>query len=725
MSALFKEEAHLRDYIDVVSRRRWPMIALFIVVVGLAAAYFLTTPKVYTAKTRILVEPSPQRIMSFDQYMETEKLSIDFYGTQFKMVESRTLAETVVRRLKLYRLPEFGAPPPQPGPSPRLTAQQKKKAISKAAGKFMKKTQVKQVRGTRLADISFTSLDPVLAARTADALAQAFIDFTLERKLKISGATVAYLGKRIEEQRRRLEASQLALQKYMEEKKLSSEISGEYQKINAARISQMKSDLLQVQTKRSEAGARLQQARRILKKQADPESIPDLRDSEVVKQVRTKQVELANLEAQLSSRYGARHPKMVALKAEKKALARQLRREVNTVMSSLQNHYEILRAKEKILGKSVESLEEEAIATRKRAMGYMVLQREVSSNAGLYDMLLTRAKEAQVTQQLDVGNVMILDLAQVPGGPSWPKPKIIIILAVVGGFLLALVLGFTLEYLDNTLNTPDQIENMLKLPSMGLVPFSANVGARVAKKGLTPKVRVAPEERDIAIDEAFRALRTAVTLSRAAEPPRVLTVTSALHSEGKSFTSANLARVYAEAGERTLLIEGDMRKPSQHRIWHLNREVGLSSVLTGTATLQEAIKPQVVPNLDLLLAGPIPPNPPELLQSDMMKKALQAFRQHYSVVIIDSPPVLPITDAVIISHMADKTLLVAAANASTIFAIQKTIETLSQAGADLMGVVLNRTRRSRWDYYHYGSYSYKYQYRYGYGEEKSHRSKAS
>ena len=494
----------------------------------------------------------------------------------------------------------------------------------------------------------------------------------------------------------------------MEEQKLATAISDNFADITAQKLAELRARLVEAETTRKEAEARYRLAKKAVSDSQQAEGIPELLQNPVFQSLSTKQAEISNKYAELSQRYGDRHPKIIAIRAEMKSLAKDIRQEISKVLNSLQQTYQISMAKEKALREALEQEKSEAMKTRKKAIGFMVLKREVDTNRQLYDMLLTKAKEARLTEDIDVGAVTVVDPAKVPLGSSWPKPIPIAAIAVCLGLLLALGGGFTLEYMDNTVKFPEQIQESLGLPHLGLVPYYSDL-----KKTNSISLDPNQNQEGLIVLEAFRHLHTSISLSRADNQPKVIVVTSSSTSEGKSVVSAYLAATYAAAGERVILLDADLRRPRQHRIWGHGRVNGLSSVLAGSVKLEDVLKRKLVPNLDLIPSGPIPPKPNELLKSKMLPNLLTVLAKTYSVVIVDSPPILPIADSSTLAHYADGVVLVVAAGSTPIPAVRESAQKIERAGGRLLGVVLNRTVRKRSDYYYRG-YRYKYYYNYEY-----------
>ncbi|MCF8097348.1 MAG: polysaccharide biosynthesis tyrosine autokinase [Desulfarculaceae bacterium] len=714
---------HLRDYLDVIKRRRLPILAVFVVIIALVTTYTMLATKYYTATTQLLIEQTAQRSLSLQEALAVDSSAMDFYQTQYRLIESRAIATKVVTALKIYKLREFGAVTPNDlEEGEKLPTE--KEAIRTAVDIFSKKLKASPIRQSRLADISFTSKDPALAAKVANATAQAYIDYVLDRKLAISQMAVKFLSRRIEEQRRKLQASQMALQKYMEENRLATVISDNYNDIITQKLADLNQQLVEAETNRKEAQASYNQALKARKGQSKFEGIKAFMESPVIQKVRERELELSKREAELSQKYGARHPKMIALKAEKAALEREKRGEVAQIINSQESQLTIAKARENAIRQALSQQRQQAMDIRKKGIGFSVIKREVDTNQQLYDMLLTKVKEARVAEEIDVGMVTVVDQAQVPQGPSRPRVKLNIILAVVGGFLVALFWGFLLEYMDNTIKLPSQVEDQLGLPLLGSIPYDTSLFQRRGRKkpSASSLLEVIANHKSVTI-EPLRMVRASISLSKAGTPPKSLVVSSTAPMEGKSVISAFLAVAFAEAGKKTLIIDGDMRKPRQHRVWGLSNETGLSTLLSGQSGIEHCLRRGVIPNIDVITSGPLPPSPSELFQSELMSQVLSALGKAYSQIIIDSPPILPVADPLILGNLADGMVLVVAAAKLPIHALQQSVDKLNKYDINLLGVVLNQTIKLRSDYY-YGGYKHKYYYRYDYYEEgqKSRRS---
>ena len=360
-------------------------------------------------------------------------------------------------------------------------------------------------------------------------------------------------------------------------------------------------------------------------------------------------------------------------------------------------------------------------------MQYNILQHDADSNKQLYDGLQQKLKEAGITAGLKSSNIRVVDPALVPSSPARPQKARNILLALLVGLVGGIGLAVFREYLDNTVKSPDDIESLTGLPSLAVVPsLPAMTAATNNGPNSTPELAsggrvellsyVQPKSQ---ISEAFRALRTSLLLSQADHPPQVILVTSSLPREGKTTAAVNLAVTLAQLGDRTVLVDADLRKPGVRRALNINapREAGLSSYLAGVSNLDEiTFAHPAINNLTVAMTGPVPPNPADLLSSHRMRELVAELRRRYKFVVIDSPPIMAATDAVILSAQTDGVLLVVRSGATPKEAFTRTRDLLAGVKARLLGVILNAVDSSAPDYYYSYRY-YPYAYGYGYGED--------
>lgn len=700
------KEITFRDCYDVLKRRRLPIVAIWIFVVTVVAIYTFLATKYYTATTQLMIEQSAQRTVSLQDAFAIDNSATDFYQTQFKLIQSRMLALRVIKALNLNENEDFAD-------SNELEVRENNssdKLIQELIDKFIEQLSVEPIMQSRLVNVSFTSRSPSLAAEVANTVAKTYIDYCLERKLAVSQMAVNFLSRRIEEQRNKLQGSEFALQKYMEEQKLVNVISDEYNTIVSNKLSDLEQSLIKAEVERKEAELRYKLAKKVKDNNTKFDSLEEILNSPVIQNIRKHELELASKEAELSQKYGSKHPKIMAIRAEKEALYRQKNMELSQIIVSLENQYKIAQSRENSLRTSLDHQKNEAMVIRKKAIAYSVLKKDVETNQKLYDMLLGRLKEARITEEIDVGMVTIIDRAQVPSSPSKPRVLILMSMAVFAGFTISILAAILMESIDNTIKLPSQVEDKLDMNLLGCLPFDEKLKFQV---GLQKRVKATKIQdcftEDIPTMDAMRMVAEAIMLSRAEKPPKIIVISSAQAGEGKSTIAAILAGILGEANRKTLLIDCDLRKPTQQKIWHLDVKKGMSTVLTGNHNLDETIVRNLMVNVDLIPAGPVPPTPARLFQSAMIRHIISAVEKSYDKIIIDCPPIIPVVEPILLGNLADGLVLVVAAGKTTTNMIKLVQNKVIRSGIDMYGIILNQTQKSATDYYYktyYHSYSY-------------------
>jgi capsular exopolysaccharide synthesis family protein len=442
-------------------------------------------------------------------------------------------------------------------------------------------------------------------------------------------------------------------------------------------------------------------------------------NSALLEKLREQQADLKIQVAQLSTQFGPSYPKLAQLNSQLKEVEAQIQAEMRKVAARLRGDYLAAVQRESMLRSALEQQKQQANKLNESAIEYSLLKRDVDANRTLSEGLLERLKEAGVTAGLRSNNFRIVDVARVPTAPSGPNVLRNLAFALALGFSTGIGLAFLLESMDNTVRTPEQAQTISALPSLGMIPL----GSRSTKQmGSREKLALAASKEAVELvtksrprsqmAESYRALRTSLLLTFPGGPPKVILITSALPEEGKTTTSVNSAIVLAQKGTRVLLIDADLRRPSIHKTLGMGPKLGLSNVLTGTATLQQATIPStILPELFILPAGTPPPNPAELLASTKMKDILEELRKNYDHIVIDSPPTLSVTDAVVMSTGADAVVLVIRSGHTTKPALRRARDILLQVNARVCGVLVNAVDLSSPDYY----YHYEYQGKYGHG----------
>ena len=567
-------------------------------------------------------------------------------------------------------------------------------------------------------DVSVEAKDPAMAARMANELVKAYIGQNLEIKLAATKDAVKWLGERIDEERDKVEEAENDLLRYKEKHQIITDFSSDAENITAQKLATINQQVVEAESKRVEAETRYKQALALDDDPAMLDSIPEVLANDLIKEIKSMEVSLYNRMSELSKKYGKNHPQMVAINSELADLSKRKALEARRVVNSLKNEYQLALAKEESLKKALALQKEEVLALNKKAVQYGVLKRQAESSRHMYELLIKRFKETSLTEEMKTGNIRVIDKAEMPQAPVKPKKRLNLLLAVVVGLFTGVGLAFFLEYLDNTIKTPDDVTDYLKVPYLGPVPaFSMNGNV----DGIPPEL-ISIHSPKSTVSEAFRGLRTSIMFSATDKKPTVFIVTSSGPLEGKTLISSNLAVTLARSQKPVLLIDGDMRRPRVHKVFQTSHNKGLSGILVGRDVLGESILETPVKGLHLLPVGHLPPDPSELIGSRAMEKFIDGLRETFKFIVIDTPPVTAVTDAVALSRFVDGVILVSRIGVMPRQVLKNSLEQLQAVQAKILGVVLNGVSSGK-DSYYYSQYYYSY---YGEDRTKKHkRSKAS
>ena len=709
---------HFSDVVGVLSRRRWLAGGVFILVFVYLAASSLRKTPLYEATTQILIEKESRPAASSNAVSKNAELwyDDDFYQTQYKMLQSRTLAWRTLESMGLAKPPAqadrraaavAAANLREGGWLGRLAAWLgAPKAILPPAGdettwqsgridEFLVGLTVSPVRNSRLVNLRYLAPDPMFAARAANAIADAYVAQSLSFRAVASQESNTFLSLQLADQKQKLTASEQALRAYADAHGVVSPAEAA-NNIAARDLADVSAELTRA---RSDRLALEQVFQTLMALRRDPAKLaasPAIASNPMI-QVLTREIaDLKSQDAVLGIEFGDQHQKRKDVATQLGIKNAEWLSQAERVVESIGREYQAAKAREIELAGQVEARKNASAAPDTVAIGYLALERAVVGNRRLYEELLTRAAITGVAGEYKGPHVQVVDRAEMPRVPALPNHGRDLSIAVLLGLFLAVTLAFGLEYIDSRIKTPDDIKDHLNLPFLGLIPA---VRAKDVK-GVSPLLdRGVPP----AFSESIRAIRTSVMFSSATEGARTVMVTSTAPSEGKTVVSTNLGDALAQAEQRTLVIDGDMRRPRVHEVYGCTQEPGLSNVLVGAAELKTAIRQTGNPLLSVLPAGLIPPNPAELLGSARYARLLEELAQEYDWIVIDAPPVMAVTDAAVIANGAGGVLFVVGSEMTPRRNAQVALEQLAAARARLVGVVLNRVKRTR-HAYHYAAY---------------------
>jgi len=714
-----EEVPHLLDYWRVILKRRWVVASCLLVVFTTMAIATLKQKPVYEGSVLIELNPEQPNVLNFKEVLQMGSADNDTYReTQYKVLVSRTLVERVVKDLQLFRMPEFyrsrrlfGAIERDPNPIPSSTDNRPPDPASEAylnsVANFAASVDVSPVRRSSLVEVSFYSRDPETAARAANKLAADYIDQNLQVKWDETVKASEWLSGQLVGLKAKLEKSEDALQTYAQANSIL--FVEEKKNLVNARLEELQQEYTKAQADRFKAESFYS-----LVQSGKVQDLPSVLENRLVQDLSMRLAELEREYVQLTSVVKSDYPKALQLKRQIDTLRASLDQQKKNLAQNIVDQYRAAVTREKYLAEALEQQKKEVNAIAEKSIQYNILKREVDTYKQLYDGLLQRLKEAQVSAGLKASNIRVVDPAQVPKGPVKPRVLLNLALGIFLGLGIGIGLAFFLEYLDDTLKNPDYVEGLLRLPSLGILPeFTFNGAGR--SSGQTALVlaggkeaRVGPGlQMDPAAIEAFRSLRTSILLS--ADPvPKMLLVTSALPGEGKTTTAVNLGATLASLGSKVVIVDCDMRKPACHRSTGVENSPGFVQCLTGHVKLSEAVFPVPgVENLSVIPCGPIPPNPAEVLSSPLAAELLHKLHEDFDYVLVDSPPLLTVADARILSTLTDAVVLVVRAFQTPYEVVRRARALLQGAGIRILGVALNGVDIQR-DAYSYGYYQYGY-----------------
>jgi polysaccharide biosynthesis transport protein len=719
---LSPREPHLYDYLLILRKHQWLILSFLLTVVTIVSIATFRMRSVYVATARIEIDRENSNILPFqgaDSYDYMVDLE-NYIETQSRILTSETLALQTIRNSGLAASPEFsgGGAPSEAIATGSLANQKRPPEI----GAFLGSLSVRRIPNSRLMEISFESTDPTLAARILNAHLDNYKAQNIQSRYEATAEASRWLASQLSDLKVKVERSENARIEYERQNQIWT--VDDKSNITTQRLSDLNKELTDAQSDSLKKQALYEYA-----KSGDIDAVPQIRDNGVLQDMQKRRGDLAIQYTDALNQYGPNFPKVQRLTAQLKETDLQISRESKGIVTQLESDYREAKQHEELLREALDEQKAETNNMAEKLVQYNILKRESEADKALYEGLLTKLKEAGISAGLKSSNIRIVDPAMIPSTPARPAKTRNIALAFLVGLVGGVGLALLREYLDNTVKTPDDVETLARLPSLAVVPAFGDGASSHKRSGLLHGASTNGHDKRIELvaqhlpksqmSEAFRALRTALLLSQPDHPPQVILVTSALPREGKTTAAANLAVTLAQLGDKTVLVDADLRKPGIGRLLNLGtgKYAGLSSYLAGVSTLDLVIVPHpVIPNLAAIPTGPLPPNPADLLSSHKLSEAIAELRTKYKFIVIDSPPIMAATDAVILSVQADGVLLVVRSGETPKEAFTRTRDLLISVKSHLLGVVLNAVDASAPDYYY--SYRY-YPYSYGYGPQET------
>jgi capsular exopolysaccharide synthesis family protein len=669
----------LSNFSLIMKRRRFLIFSIVLIVVVLVMIGTLASPSLYRTKAQIIIERKSPNVSPFPELYALQSTQKDYYQTQYKILQSRALADQVLASLI------------------KQGVIKRKDKVSRL--KLLRMITILPLSRSWLVDIQAVGPDPRLVKALADTWAKQYIRYTFQTKLNTIEDALEQLRAQLKSQAARLKEARQKLQEYKELYQLSS--LEERQNVEVRRLDDINKLLTQSQRHKLEMETKLQQLKIHLEKGLPLATFPLVQKDNLIRNLTNQYITLQTKYADSHQRYQPRHPLMIQLQAQLDTMEKKINEESQKIIKGVKSECEMAAAEEKEIKKQLREQKTTKLELDRKSINYLSLKEKVTSAQKIYEALLSRLNETDFYKNIDVTNIRLLERAPLPRRPFRPRKMLNFLISIFAGLFLGVGAALVVERLDDTVKTPEDIKHYLKLPVIASIPL------------FTPKNK--PDDGILIyshphthITEAFRALRTTLLINAPRKTHQTILITSAAPSEGKSLISLQLAATLAQVQERVLLIDSDMRKPNLHKLMGKTTRHGLSDYLNGEADLEEIVFPTAYSNLSVIFAGKLPSNPSELLSSPRFSRLLQETKDRWDRVVFDSPPLLSVTDSSIIATVVDGVIQIIRTYQNSWMTALQGKEILKDMQANILGVVLNGVE--------WGTSYYYYQTYYGYGQ---------
>jgi capsular exopolysaccharide synthesis family protein len=731
------ETKHLRDYWRVILKRSHQVLPVFLAVVSLGLLICFFSPTLYTAQSTLKIEPpTPASPTIPDAASLASDSRYDYYQTQFALLNSAPLAALVIKQLGLESNPSFTSRGfnliswainsissvidslvnlfRTRSTENRPSAYELGVAPS-LVSHYRSFLEIKPVRNTRLVNISFDTPDPTLSQQLANAHATSFIRLILENHFSLTQEARDFLSKKLADLRQKVVKAEAALNKFRQEHGVVSIEKGE--NIVLDRLMDLNKQLTQARAERIQAESLFHMTRN-----KNPDYLAQVLTNPLIVQIKASLASLETERSRLASIYTPEHPRLQELSQQIAGARKTLASEVRNIVHGIESTYSAARAREDALGGEAQRQQQTALDLKHVGVDYAVLNEEVVVNRGLYENVLKRLNDTNVSNDLAASNIRVIQRAEVPSVSSSPNSVKILAIATILGLFLSVALAFFMEYMDSTMSTPQQVWAAVSLATLGVVPhlgslrershpmLSNNASTNRLEPSALPDERVEKEivvaqHQFSMIAESYRSIRTALMLTQAERPPKVILLTSPCPNEGKTVSTLNLGIALAQSGKRVLAIDADLRKGRCHKLLHVRNHYGLTNVLTQQLDIKTCIHETAIKDFYVLPRGALPPNPADLLMSQRMCDILNELRSSFDFIVIDSPPTIAVSDSAVLSALCDGVVLVVDGQKTTTQSAKRAMEVLDKVGARSLGVILNGIDiRHHPDYVDYRTY---------------------
>jgi capsular exopolysaccharide synthesis family protein len=745
-SPVVEREINLLDYVKVLRKRKWLILAIFFIVLTVTAVGIFTVKPVFRGTATIQIDKENLQIVDFREIFTVSAWDTDYYQTHYQILASRQLAKRVINTLNIYEHPEFLPGPETPlqkvksgilnpisqlkstilnfvynliTPSQKTSSEASSEEVQKepesnanspetqketaAINQFLTRLDIEPVRNTRLVKIHFDSYYPELSSQVANTIATNYIKLNLENRFNATEQAKEQLNQQLDVMRAKVESADEALQEFCGKHGFVF-LDDKEKNVAFQRLADLNEALAKAESERMTKEALYKQT-----KKGDFDSIPSVLDNKLIQELKQIYLQLEVQYSKLSETFKPDYPEMVRLRRQMETIQRRLNGEYGKYINGIKMEYEYGLRKESLVRSAFEQQKGVVTEMQQKSIQYNILKREADTNRDLYKNLLQRMKEAGIQAGITASNIQVVDQAAIPARPHTPNIPRTILWAALIGLLLGVGIAFFFEHLDNTVKSSEEVEQLIRLPSFGMVPEISFEKSRQLERGkIYPVELITFGHPRSMLSEVYRNIRTSILLSFSERPPKSLVISSPNPMEGKTTTAVNMAIAFSQLGSPVLIVDGDMRKPRVHKVFSGSNGVGLSSFLSGNAELKSIIRSSSVPNLFYIPSGPIPPNPSELLGSNLFKNMLQFLGRSFEQIIFDAPPVLSFGDSLILSNCVDGVVLVVLSGKTPREALNQSKNALFQVNAKILGVVVNRVDLGHigHSYYNYGNYYY-------------------
>jgi succinoglycan biosynthesis transport protein ExoP len=669
-----------KEYLWLFRRRKWIVVTTFLAVVLITMFFTLRQTPVYRASATLIIEPQYPKVLDLNDVIQSNARN-DYYNTQYEIIKSYTIAREVFRLCYPDSLAVWKE-------GKETDNQSGSDVASDPVEALRNRIKVHSVPDSRLVRISLDDPNPKRACQLVNTVADVYVRHNLQDRLSASKEAVTWLSEQLEVLKAELQLSETDLLNYMEREKIVGlDESRDVAEIKLQDLSQRYTD---THIERLEKETLLNGVRELLDHGEMIEAVPKIMENPLIQQLKKAYFDLEIETSRLSSQYKDDYPKLKRLRNQMTKMKERLGTEVQKVVESLEMEYNVLQAREQALQNALDRQKTKALGISKKAIQYNILKREAETDRQMYELVLQRLKETDLSGNIQANNIRVIDEAKTPESPIKPRKKVSAAMSAILGLILGISLALGVEYLDNTVKSRDDLERFVSYPILGVIP--------------TFQVRGGRSPQQLAA-ECFRTLRTNLRFVLRDSKYKTIVVTSSEAGEGKSTIVYNLGQYFASAGLKVLIIDADLRFPVLEKMFGVEKSPGLTEAFLSSNGYQDMIVTTEMEKLYLMPSGTLPDNPSELLGSDQMKRLIEALRDDYDLILIDSPPVLSVSDSSVLASLAENVLLVVRQGKATFPAIRKAVKQLEQVHAQIVGLAFNgidlKTEAYYGHYYHY------------------------